>query len=117
MHYTIYGIKNCNTMKKAFSWLEAHKIAFSFHDYKKEGISSEKLKTWSQQVGWEALINFKGTTWRQLSDDEKKRIHDAESAISLMQQKTSIIKRPLIEKGKEIILLGFDENQYKKAIQ
>jgi Spx/MgsR family transcriptional regulator len=73
MHYTIYGIKNCNTMKKAFSWLEAHKIAFLFHDYKKEGISTEKLKTWSQQVGWEALINFKGTTWRQLSDDEKKK--------------------------------------------
>jgi Spx/MgsR family transcriptional regulator len=103
-------------MKKTFSWLEAHNISFSFHDYKKEGISSEKLKSWCRQLGWEALLNHKGTTWRQLTVVEKNNIQDEDSAILLMAEKTSIIKRPIIEKENKIILLGFDDSQYATTL-
>lgn len=116
MSYKVYGIKNCNTMKKTFSWLEQHGIAYEFHDYKKSGISIEKLLTWSRQVGWEVLLNQKGTTWRNLSEQEKNEINSEEPAIFLMHQKTSIIKRPIIENGKEKIIVGFDENKYLKLL-
>lgn len=116
MHYIIYGIRQCNTMKKAFSWLDAHQIAYEFHDYKKAGISEEKLQSWIRQLGWEALINRKGTTWRKLSDSEKEQVKDAASAIAALQQKTSMIKRPLIEKNGKVILLGFDEKSYDEKL-
>lgn len=113
MTYKIYGIKNCNTMKKAFSWLEKYQIAYEFHDYKKEGISEGKLKKWCAQMGWELLLNRKGMTWRNLSDNEKRSVTDEKSAVSLMQNKTSIIKRPVIEKEEKIVVVGFSEEEYK----
>lgn len=113
--YTLYGIKNCNTVKKAVDWLDSHKIAFEFHDYKKAGISKEKLTAWTKQVDWEKLVNKKGTTWRALSDDEKENVKDANAAIALMQEKTSVIKRPLIEKNGKVVTLGFDEVEFEKA--
>lgn len=113
--YTLYGIKNCNTVKKAIDWLNSHKVAFVFHDYKKEGISKAQLTSWTKQVNWEALVNKKGTTWRALSDEEKAKVTNATSAIALMQEKTSVIKRPLIEKDGKVVTVGFDETEFDNA--
>jgi Spx/MgsR family transcriptional regulator len=110
----VYGIKNCNTVKTALDWLKKHKIEFEFHDYKAKGITDAKLKEWSKQVGWESLVNKKGTTWRQLDDDVKARVANQASAIALMKEKTSVIKRPLLERDGKVIALGFDEEAYKK---
>jgi arsenate reductase len=111
----VYGIKNCNTVKSAIDWLNKNKIEFEFHDYKKSGVTETKLKEWSKQVGWESLVNKRGTTWRQLEEAVQKKITNEKSAIALMMEKTSVIKRPLIEKSGKVILLGFDESEYKKV--
>jgi Spx/MgsR family transcriptional regulator len=105
---TIYGIKNCNTMKKAFDFLNAKGIAYEFHDYKKSGISSEKIQEWFKVRPWEDFINRKGLTWRKLSEDEKLALQGPVDAIKLMIEKTSLIKRPILE-TKEKIYLGFDD--------
>ncbi|HTJ52817.1 MAG TPA: ArsC family reductase [Cyclobacteriaceae bacterium] len=112
---TVYGIKNCNTVKKALDWLKENNIEFEFHDYKTKGISESKLKEWSKQVGWESLVNKKGTTWRQLEDKVKDKVTNQTEAISLMKDKTSVIKRPLIEQDGKVLALGFDEQTYSKA--
>jgi Spx/MgsR family transcriptional regulator len=114
---TIYGIKNCNTVKSALEWLKKNKIEFEFHDYKKSGITEAKLKEWSKQVGWESLVNKRGTTWRQLEESVQKKITDEKSAIALMLEKTSVIKRPLIEEKNKVLALGFDEAEYKKVLK
>lgn len=111
---TLYGIKNCNTVKSAIEWLKKNKVDFEFHDYKSKGITASKLKEWSEQVGWESLVNKRGTTWRQLDDKTQSAITDQKSAIDLMTEKTSVIKRPLIEDKGKVIALGFDEEKYKK---
>jgi|SRR5690606_16450782 len=111
----VYGIKNCNTVKKALTWLEEHNVPFTFHDFKKEGVTLEKLEVWKQEAGWESLVNKRGTTWRQLSADEQAAVVDAVSAFKLMQAKTSVIKRPVIESPKGIVL-GFDEEQYRSKL-
>lgn len=111
---TLYGIKNCNTVKSAIEWLKKNKVDFEFHDYKSKGITASKLKEWSEQVGWESLVNKRGTTWRQLDDKTQSAITDQKSAIDLMTEKTSVIKRPLIEDKGKVIVLGFDEEKYKK---
>lgn len=113
---TLYGIKNCNTVKSALDWLKKKNVEFDFHDYKAKGISSEKLKSWSKQVGWENLVNKKGTTWRQLDEGTKEKTTTESAAIELMVEKTSVIKRPLIEQDGKVIALGFDEDQYKKLL-
>lgn len=109
----IYGIKNCDTVKKALTWLKNKKVDFEFHDYKTNGISEQKLKEWSKQVGWESLVNKRGTTWRQLEESAQAKITNEAAAIALMKDKTSIIKRPLIEKDGKVVALGFDESAYK----
>lgn len=114
---TVYAIPNCNTVKKALDWLQKNKIAYEFHDYKKKGITATALTNWCKQVGWEALINKKGATWRQLNPDIQASITTQKAAIALMIEKTSIIKRPLIEENGKIIALGFDEIEYKKALK
>jgi arsenate reductase len=106
----VYGIKNCNTVKKALNWLDEKGISYEFHDYKKLGIAKETLQSWEKQVGWPALINKKGTTWRTLTPQQQE-IENSSQAIHLMQEKTSVIKRPLIE-GPNGILLGFDSGAY-----
>lgn len=108
----VYGIKNCNTMKKAFDWLNANGIAFEFHDYKKAGIIQAKLEQWIFQVGLDEVVNKKGTTYKQLTDNQKADIEDQKKAISILMDKTSMIKRPIIEMDGKIILLGFDEQAY-----
>jgi Spx/MgsR family transcriptional regulator len=110
----VYGIKNCDTVKKSITWLKNHQIDFEFHDYKSKGISESKLKEWVKQVGWESLVNKKGTTFKQLDDSSKEKIKDASSAIQLMIEKTSVIKRPLIERNGKVVFLGFNEEEYEK---
>jgi arsenate reductase (glutaredoxin) len=110
---TLYGIKNCDTIKKSIQWLNSRNIPFEFHDYKAKGISEEKLRTWSSQAGWESLINKKGTTWRNLDESVKAGITTESKAIELMKEQTSVIKRPLIEDGGKIKVIGFDKEKYK----
>jgi arsenate reductase len=114
--YTIYGIKNCDTVQKAVTWLKNKNIGFEFHDYKKEGISPGKLKEWCKQTGWEKLVNKKGTTFRQLDDETKNKITNEAAAIALMTEKTSVIKRPVIEKDGKFLVLGFDIKEYENLL-
>ncbi|MBB4101677.1 ArsC family reductase [Allorhizobium borbori] len=111
MTVTIYGIRNCDTMKKARTWLESHGIAHRFHDYKVEGISTAALEDWSDKAGWETLLNRAGTTFRKLSDADKADI-DRAKAIRLMLAQPSLIKRPVLEKG-GVILVGFRPDIYE----
>ncbi|MCE5181017.1 MAG: ArsC family reductase [Betaproteobacteria bacterium] len=108
----LYGIPNCNTVKKARRWLSEHSIDIPFHDFKKQGVSEELLKSWLEQVGWEKLVNRQGTTWRQLPDEAKATVSCEAGAIRLMLEKSSVIKRPVLEKDGKIIL-GFDEAAYQ----
>jgi Spx/MgsR family transcriptional regulator len=113
----VYGIKNCNTVKSALEWLKKNNIEFDFHDYKKSGVTSAKLSEWCKQVGWESLVNKRGTTWRQLDEAMQKKVINEKAAIALMLEKTSVIKRPLIEEDGRVVLLGFDEAEYAKKLQ
>ena len=114
MSIVVYGIKNCNTVKSALQWLHENKVVFQFHDFKAKGIDVSKLKQWVDQAGWENLINKRGTTWRQLGPGLQEKIITETAAIALMKEKTSVIKRPLIESNKKIIALGFDPEVYKR---
>ncbi len=111
----VYGIPNCNTVKKALDWLKSHDIKYEFHDYKKLGITAEKLHTWTNYFGWENVLNKKGTTWSALSAEEKESINNEDAAIKLMLTKTSIIKRPIVEVGDKL-LMRFDVGEYEKAL-
>jgi len=110
----IYGIKNCNSVKKALDWMNENNITYEFHDYKKVGADKEVLEKFIEKFGWEKVLNRKGMTWRNLSKQEQENITDKNLAIVLMVDKTSIIKRPLIDLGEEL-LIGFDEDEYKKS--
>ncbi len=114
MAITIYGIKNCDTMKKARTWLDEHSIAYTFHDYKTSGIERAKLAQWSQTVGWERLLNKKGTTFRKLREADRTALSEAK-ALDLMLAQPSMIKRPVLEHG-TTLLVGFDPNTYAKAL-
>lgn len=106
----LYGIANCDTVKKARKWLQSHEIAHEFHDYKKSGIDKANLTRWSKELGWENLLNKRGTTWRKFSDDDKSNLTQTR-AIELMLENTSVIKRPVVSiNGK--LLLGFDESAW-----
>jgi arsenate reductase len=111
----VYGIKNCSTVKKALNWLAEHEIEYTFHDYKKSGISEDKIDEWQKVFGWEPLINKKGTTWRKLDSLEQNAVTDKASASKLMQEHTSLIKRPIID-GNGKYLLGFNEEEYNKNL-
>ncbi|TCK85758.1 ArsC family reductase [Albibacterium bauzanense] len=115
MMVQVYGIKNCSTVKKALDWLTEHGVDYTFHDYKKLGISEDKIKEWQKVFGWEPLINKRGTTWRKLDSIEQEAVTDQKSASKLMQEHTSLIKRPIID-GNGIYLLGFNEEEYDKSL-
>lgn len=108
----LYGIPNCDTMKKARKWLDAHGVAYTFHDYKKEGVDTELLASWSDVVGWEILLNRRGLTWRKLPDADKQDV-DRQRAIALMVANPSMIKRPVLVSGQEI-KVGFSEAVYQE---
>jgi Spx/MgsR family transcriptional regulator len=110
--YLIYGIPNCNTVKKATQWFIQNRIPYTFHNYQKMGISPDKLKNWAQQVGWELLINRKGTTWRKNSEGNEKLVQTEKGTLQLLSTQTSIIKRPVIEKNDKVMIVGYDEDQY-----
>jgi Spx/MgsR family transcriptional regulator len=112
---TMFGIKNCDTIKKARKWLEAQGIEYQFHDYKKDGLSSEMLNAWIKDLGWEALVNKRGTTWRKLPEEIKDSIDEA-GAIAVMLENASIIKRPLLINGANNKLLGFKAEEYQEFI-
>ena len=107
----VYGIPNCDTVKKARAWLAEHDVDYEFHDYKKHGVDAALLSKWMHKVGWESVINRQGQTWRKMTENEKAAITDAASALKLAQEKPSVIKRPAFEvKGK--LILGFDPDTY-----
>lgn len=110
----VYGIPNCDTVKKARRWLDERNVSYVFHDFKKEGVTAEKLQQWSDSIGWETLLNRKGTTWRQLPEEDKADV-DGNKAIALMQKNTSLIKRPVVE-SKSGISTGFDESRFAQIL-
>lgn len=112
---TLYGIPNCGSVKKARDWLESQDIAYEFHDFKKLGIDKDTITVWMKQVAWEVLVNKKGTTWRGLSDNVKDSVTSAASATRLMIENPSVIKRPVLCKGKTV-LVGFDADTYEEHL-
>lgn len=110
----LYGIPNCDTVKKARAWLASHDIRVEFHDFKKHGITPELAQRWLQQASSEQLINRKGTTWRGLPEQQKLAITDNATAQQLMLDKTSVIKRPLLEQDGKLLHIGFDDTAYSK---
>ncbi|MEO7310846.1 MAG: arsenate reductase [Chitinophagaceae bacterium] len=113
----IYGIPNCDTIKKVFDWLNANKIAFEFHDYKKESISPAKLKSWFKQVGIETIVNKRSTTWKELTPEDQAAASDPATAIAVIMKNESIIKRPVIEYGNTVVMVGFNEAQYNLKLK
>lgn len=109
----VYGITNCNTVKKAIDWLKAHHVNYEFHDFKKLGISADKLEEWDKAAGYEKFLNKQGLTWKQLDPEVKAGITGKKPALQLLQQKTSMIKRPVIEDN-GFLFFGFDENTYQQ---
>lgn len=109
---TIYGIPNCDTMKKARAWLAEHRIDYRFHDYKKAGIDEKTLRAWVGELGWRALLNTRGMMWRKVPQEVRDSI-DEESAINLMLETPSIIKRPVLDVG-EGRHIGFKPEQYTR---
>jgi Spx/MgsR family transcriptional regulator len=112
---TIYGIPNCDTMKKARAWLDGHGVACAFHDYKKAGIDHARLAAWCKKVGWETLLNRAGTTFRKLPDADKQGL-DENKAIALMLAQPSLIKRPVLDLGRGKLLVGFKPEVYAEAL-
>jgi len=112
----LYGIPNCSTVKKARDWLAMHHIAVEFHDFKKHGLDVETAQNWLQQAGWEMLINRSGLTWRGLPEQRKQLVLDAHSALELMLEKTSVIKRPVLEQNGKLLHVGFDTAAYSKIL-
>jgi len=112
----IYGIKNCNSMKKAFDWCEEHGVAFEFHDYKKAGVPRDRLVPWCQAIGWKTLVNTKGTTWRKLTP-EQQDIQTQSQAVALMVEFPSLIKRPVVETDSGQLLVGFDPAMFGSFVK
>jgi Spx/MgsR family transcriptional regulator len=108
----VYGITNCNTVKKALDWLKENKIDYNFQDFKKLGVSTEKLQEWDSKAGYEKFLNKQGLTWKQLDPEVKESVKTNTDTLTLLQQKTSMIKRPVIEDG-DFLFFGFDEKVYQ----
>jgi Spx/MgsR family transcriptional regulator len=111
---TIYGIKNCDTMKKARTWLEQHGVPHEFHDYKTAGIDRERLEGWCKKAGWEVLLNRSGTTFRKLPEADRADLNERK-AVALMLAQPSMIKRPVLERGAKLIV-GFKPESYQAAL-
>jgi len=112
---TVYGIKNCDTMKKAFAWLEEHGIDYAFHDYKKSGVPADRLAAWAAKVGWEPLANTRGPTWRKIPDADKSGL-DEEKMLALLEAHSSAIRRPVVEAGSRV-LVGFDPAEFARTLR
>jgi arsenate reductase len=112
---TLYGIRNCDTMKKAFAWCEEHKVAYDFHDYKKSGVDRNRLAAWCKVLGWKTLLNMRGTTWRKL-DPALQQIDSQREAVELMAANPSLIKRPVVEANGQL-LVGFDPQLFASRVK
>lgn len=112
--FTLYGISNCNTVKKAKDWLEANNFDYQFHDYRKQGLSADLLDSFEQQLGWEALLNKQSTSWRQLTDEQKNSINK-DTALQFMLKTPTLIKRPVLDTGDKM-LLGFKAENYQNQL-
>ena len=112
--YTVYGIPNCDMIKKTTTWLQHKKIPFKFHDYKQQGISAEKLAEWCKQKGWETIFNKRSTTWKELDAATQAKTTNEAAAIQLMQEYTSIIKRPVVEHHGKVVAVGFNEKTFQE---
>ena len=113
----VYGIPNCNTVKKATTWLTDNGFSYEFHDFKKNGITEDKLEQWCDLFGWETVLNKKGTTWRKLSTEAQSSVIDQDSAIAVMIANTSAIKRPVIEVDGKPVLISFNEEAYSATLK
>jgi arsenate reductase len=113
MTVTLYGIPNCDTMKKARTWLEDHDVAYAFHDYKKAGIDAETLRRWCDVLGWEKVLNRQGTTFRKLPDADRSDLNE-DKAIALMVAQPAMIKRPILHSG-DLLLAGFEPDTYLQS--
>ena len=111
----LYGIANCDTVRKARAWLERHGLDFEFRDFRKAPVSATQLQSWATQLGWDTLLNRRGTTWRLLPAAERDTITDASAAIRLMQAKPAVIRRPVLERG-ALLLTGFDEPAWNRLL-
>ena len=114
MTTTLYGIRNCDTMKKAWTWLDQHGVAYGFHDYKTAGIDKDRLKRWSEALGWETLLNRAGTTFRKLPEADKEGLNERK-ALALMLAQPSMIKRPVLDIGGKLVV-GFKPEVYAKEV-
>ncbi|MEO0316688.1 MAG: hypothetical protein RL404_365 [Pseudomonadota bacterium] len=112
---TLYGIPNCDSVKKARTWLEGRGIAYAFHDFKKAGLDAATVSGWLRTQPWEVLVNRKGLTWRGLTDTQKAAVIDADSATALMMANPSVIKRPVIVKGATVVV-GYDIEKYEQTL-
>jgi len=113
---TLYGIKNCDTIKKAFAWLDEAGVAYTFHDYKKVGLEKPKLMQWVKLLGWKTLLNTQGTTWRKLSEEDRADLTQGK-AVALMLEHLSLIRRPVVECDNGQLLVGFDPAVFKSFIK
>jgi arsenate reductase len=113
MKKTLYGIPNCDTVKKARTWLADQGHAFDFHDFKKQGLARDTVAAWLEQLDWEVLVNRKGTTWRNLTDEQKAAVVDKASALEVILQNPSVVKRPVLE-GAGPLSVGFSDAQYRR---
>lgn len=109
---TLYGIKNCDTVKKARRWLESNEVEYQFHDFRQDGLDIKKLTAWVENLGWESVVNKRSTTWRNLSDEEKEISSNAK-AVKLLAANPTLIKRPVVVKNKTL-LIGFKEAEFQK---
>jgi arsenate reductase len=107
---TLFGIKNCDTVKKARKWLEAHGVDYGFHDFRADGLDEKRLRGWIKELGWETLLNRRGTTWRKLPEAARENV-DQKRALALMLEHPALIKRPVLEQGKSV-WVGFKEEEY-----
>jgi len=114
MTIILYGISNCDSVKRARRWLDDNGLEHAFHDYKKAGIEAERLQAWAKRLGWETLLNRRGTTWRRLDEAERLDL-DEERAIALLQANTSLIKRPIVE-ARDEVLVGFDATLWQRLL-
>ncbi len=112
----IYGIKNCDSMKKAFAWCEEHGIEYEFHDYKKQGVPRDRLLLWCRTLGWKTLINTKGPTWRKLTPEEQD-ITTQSKAVATMMEHASVIRRPVVETAEGQLLVGFDPTMFESFVR
>ena len=114
MSVTVYGIPNCDTVKKARTWLDQHGVAYTFHDYKKQGADADRITRWVEEAGWETVLNRRGTTFRALPESDKADL-DAGKAVAIMAAHPSCIKRPVVEHAGGL-LVGFDAKAWEQAL-